>query len=199
MHSAGEISMASKFRRGARAYTQNGRSYVVDEVDDGVVYCLTESGAETEFAESSLMTEAEWHAKPSHKTGLLYERLKQARVYTAATPKLDPVAATEVLVKIERLRPGMLDFVAFTVAARSLTDAGDGGLVDQLSIVKCREIFESAKPELRASLLASIFGTPPDVLVGAGRLGENLMRAMIEKGMTAHETDFTIFSGRRRN
>ncbi len=191
--------MASKFRRGALAYTQNGRSYVVDEVDDGVVYCSTDSGAETEFAEASLMTEAEWNAKPSHRTGLLYEKLKASRAYTGTAPKVDRAAAEQVLAKIEGLRPGMLDFVAFTIAARSLTDAGDGGLVEQLSIVKCREVFESAKPELRTGLLASIFGTPPDVLAGAGKLGDNLMRAMIEKGMTTHESDFAVFSGRRRN
>jgi hypothetical protein len=190
--------MASKFRRGAIAYTQSGRSYTVDDVDGGMVYCSTPGGAETEFAEAALLTEAEWNARGGNKAGLVYERLKQNRLYTAAPPKLDRAATEAMLAKIERLAPGMLDFAAFTIAERILDEAGDRDLAAKLSIVKCREVFDAAKPELRASLLASILSTPPDILVNAGRLGDNLMRAMLEKGMAQHAPAFETFGDRRR-
>ena len=190
--------MASKFRRGATVYTANGRSYVVAEVDDGVVYCSTPGGAETEFAEANLLTEAEWTARSDNKAGLIYARLRQARAYAAPPPKLDRLGAEQVLAKIERLMPGMLDYAAFTIAARILVDSGDAALADELSIVKCREVFEAATPELRASLVASLLATPPDALIGAGRLGDNLMRAMLDKGVAGQEADFEAFGDRRR-
>ncbi len=191
--------MASKFHRGAVAYTSNGRSYVVDEVDDGIVYCSTESGAETEFAEVNLLTEAEWNARTDNKSGLVYARLKQARAYAAPPPKLDRAAAEQLLVKIERLMPGMLDYAAYTVASRILAEGGDGDLAPGLSIVKCREVFDAARPEQRAALLASILDTPAEALVGAGRLGDNLMRAMLEKGMAGQTEAFEEFGDRRRD
>ena len=48
-------------------------------------------------------------------------------------------------------------------------------------------------------LLASLLGTPPEVLVNAARLGDNLMRALIEKGMTAQATEFDEFCDRPRS
>ena len=92
----------------------------------------------------------------------------------------------------------MLDFTAFTIATRILSETGDDDLISKLSIAKCREVFDAAKPEIRASLLASVLATPPDVLIGAGRLGDNLMRAMIEKGMADHADQFDSFCDRRR-
>jgi hypothetical protein len=41
-------------------------------------------------------------------------------------------------------------------------------------------------------------GIAPDVLVGAARLGDNLMRAMITKGLAAREDAFEAFRSRRR-
>ncbi len=190
--------MASRFHRGAIAYTQNGRSYVVDEVDDGVVYCSTENGAETEFSEASLMTETEWNARSDNKSGLLYERLKQSRFYAPPSGKPDRAGAEQVLAKIERLQPGILDFAAFSTASRILTEAGDDALVAKLAVAKCRDIFEAAPPETRASLLAFMLGVQTDILIGAGRLGDNLMRAMIEKGMASHSDAFASFGSRRR-
>lgn len=191
--------MASKFRHGAIVYTQNGRRYTVDEVVDGMVYCSTPGGAETEFAEATLLTEAEWNARTDNKSGLVYERVKQSRLYAGAPMKLDRAAAEQLLAKIERLQPGILDFTAFTTATRILAETGDEEPAAKLSIAKCRAVFEAAKPEIRASLLASLLGTPPDVLVGAGRLGDNLMRAMLAKGMESHSDDFASFSDRRRD
>lgn len=190
--------MASKFRRGAIAYAPNGRSYIVDEVEDGVVYCSSANGAETEFSEASLLTEAEWATRSDNKIGLLYARLRQSRLYAAAPAKVDRAAADLMLAKIERLMPGILDFTAFTIAARILAEAGDAQLEAQLSITKCREIFDAAKAEVRAGLLASILGMQPDVLVGAGKLGDNLMRALIAKGMADRAAAFESFSDRRR-
>ncbi len=190
--------MASKFRRGATAYTSNGRSYVVDEVEDGVVYCSSENGAETEFSEASLLTEAEWEARSGGKRGLIYSQLRQSPLYGAVPPKVDRAGAEVVLAKIERLMPGILDFAAFTVASQILADAGEGRLEAELSIAKCREIFDAAKPEVRAGLLASILGMQPDVLVGAGALGDNLMRALLAKGMGDRAAAFENFGDRRR-
>jgi hypothetical protein len=191
--------MASKFHRGAIAYTQNGRSYIVDEVDGGVVYCSAESGAETEFPESALLTEAEWTARLDSKKGSLYARVKQGRLYSALPAKVDRAAAEQMLAKIERLKPGMLDYAAFTIAARTLAEAGDADQAADLSIVKCREIFDAAKPEIRAGLLAAIIDAPPAALVGAGRLGDNLMRALLDKGMIEHAAAFEEFGDRRRD
>jgi len=191
--------MASKFHRGAAAYTQKGQRYIVDDVEEGVVYCSTESGAETEFPESALLTETEWAARLDSKKGLIYARLKQGRLYTTPPAKVERAAAEQMLAKVERLKPGMLDFTAFTVASRSLAETGDADQAAELSIAKCREIFDAAKPELRASLLAAVIDAPPAALVGAGRLGDNLMRAMLDKGMAEHAAAFEQFSQRRRD
>ncbi len=190
--------MASKFRRGANVYTTNGRSYVVEEVADGVVYCSADNGAETEFSESSLLTEAEWFARSGGRIGVVYSRLRQSPRYVKVPPKVDRAGAEQVLAKIERLMPGILDFAAFTVAADILADDGDQKLEAELSIAKCREIFDAAKPEARAGLLASMLGMQPDVLVGAGKLGDNLMRALITKGMAERADAFESFGDRRR-
>jgi len=190
--------MVSKFRRGARVFTVNGRSYVVEEVADGVVYCSADNGAETEFSESSLLTEAEWNARSGGRIGLVYSRLRQSPRYGKAPAKVDRVGAELVLAKMERLMPGMLDFAAFTIAADILAADGDQKLEAELSIAKCREIFEAAKPEVRAGLLASLLGMQPDVLVGAGRLGDNLMRALIAKGLGDRAAAFDDFGSRRR-
>src|ERR1700722_1917176 len=191
--------MASKFHHGATAYTQNGHSYIVDDVEEGVVYCSAESGAETEFAESSLLTEAEWADRLDSKKGLLYARLKQGRLYTMLPAKVDRAAAEQMLAKIERLKPGMLDFTAFTVAARTLAETVDVDQAAELSIAKCRRIFDEAKPEIRATLLATIIDAPPLALVSAGRLGDNLMRAMLDKGMAEHAAAFQDFGDRQRD
>ena len=190
--------MASKFRRGVIVYAANGKSYVVEEVAGGVVYCSADNGVETEFAESSLLTEAEWTARSGGKAGLVYARLRQSPLYVKPPPKVDRASAELVLAKIERLMPGMLDFAAFTIAARILADWDDAKLEAELSIAKCREIFEAAKPEVRAGLLATILGMQPDVLTGAGKLGDNLMRALIAKGLGDRTTSFESFANRRR-
>lgn len=189
--------MASKFRLGTTAYTQDGRRYFVDDVDAGIVYCSSQSGAETEFPETQLLTEAEWKARSDGKRTDLYPRLKQAPAYTSA-PRLDRAAAEQMLLKVGRLAPSVLDFVAHDVAARILTDNGDGDLVAGLSIIKCRAIFDSADPAVRAGILAQALGLAPDVLVGAARLGDNLMRAMLDKGLAAHSDAYEAFQGRRR-
>ena len=189
--------MASKFHRGAIVYTQNGRRYTVEDVDDGVVYCTLPNGAETEFSEVSLLTEAEWLARTDNKAGLVYGKLKQAKVYLTAAPKLDRAAAEQVLAKIDRLKPGILDFIAFTVATRALSESGEAAPAN-LSIAKCREIFDAARPEARATLAASILLTPPEAFVGAGKLGDNLMRAMIEKGTAGQAEAFEEFCDRPR-
>ena len=91
--------MVTKFRRGAIAYTQNGRSYVVDEVADSTVYCSSENGAETEFSEATLLTELEWAARSDNKSGLVYAKLRQSRLYSSSLPKLDRAGAEQVLTK----------------------------------------------------------------------------------------------------
>ena len=189
--------MASKFRLGATVYTQDGRRYFVEEVDDGIVYCSSDSGAETEFPESKLMTEAEWKARSEGKRTDLYPRLKQAPPYTSA-PRLERAAAEQMLMKVDRLAPSMLDFVAHAVAARILEASGDGDLVEGLSIIRCRAVFDSAEPAARAGILAQMLGVAPDVLVGAARLGDNLMRAMLDKGLASQAEAYEAFQSRRR-
>src|SRR5665213_3408238 len=197
--------MASKFRRGGTVYDKHGRAYVVEDVEGGIVYCSTESDVETEFPEASLVTEAEWNARHTRTANdqrgplgdRVYERVKASRVYMMPTAKLDPAASREVLAKVERLLPGILNFTALVTAERALDAEGDGGLSD-LSLVKCREVFDAAKPEIRASLVAGLFGSSPEVFVGLGRLGDNLMRAMLEKFLDAYGTEFNQFRAGRR-
>jgi hypothetical protein len=191
--------MPGKFPRGAIVFTQNGRRYTVEEITDGTVYCVGDNGAETEFAESALLTEAEWGARDEKRAGNVYDRIKRARPYAGPPAKLDHGAATTVLARVDKLSPGILDFAAFTVAGRILAETGEANLAERLSISKCRAVFEAASPEIRASLLASLLSTPPDVLMGAARLGDNLMRALIEKGMAAQADAFDEFCDRPRS
>jgi len=190
--------MAVRFRTGSVAYAKDGRTYVVDEVDDGIVYCTSPGGAETEFAEALLMTEEEWSSRSGGRRGTLYERLRRAGAYVAPAGKFDRAAVTQLLTKLDRLSPGLLDFAAFTVATRVMTTSGDQDLLGELSIVKSREVFDAASPESRANLLAGMLGATLDVLIGAGRLGDNLMRAMIAKGLAAHGDAFEDFGNRPR-
>lgn len=190
--------MTARFTRGAVAYARDGRSYVVDEVEGGVVYCTASNGAEAEFPESALLNEAEWAARSDGRRDVSYLRLQQSRAFTAMGVKLDRTAAEQALAKIERLSPGILDFAAYTVATRVLTENGDEALVPGLSIVKCRAVFDAARPEIRANLVAGILGAPAAALVDAGRLGDNLMRAMLEKGLAAQAQAFESFGDRPR-
>ncbi len=196
--------MAAKFRRGAIAYDKQGRSYVVENVEEGIVYCSTESGAETEFPEAALATEAEWktrHTRSDQKHGpvgeRLYERVKASRLYLAPTGRLDAAASQEVLAKVERLLPGMLDFAAVITAERALDADGDAGQ-SELSTAKCREIFDAARPETRAMLMAGFFNTRPEVFVGAAKLGDNLWRAMLAKFTDTYGPEFDQFKRVKR-
>lgn len=196
--------MPGKFPRGAIAYTQNGRRYTVEEIADGTAYCVGDNGAETEFAESALFTEAEWAARSEKRSGNVYDRIKRARPYAAPTHrdskgKLDRNAATTVLARVDKLSPGILDFTAFTIAGRILAETGEAHLADGLSIGKCRAVFDAAPVEIRASLLAALLSTPLDVLLNAARLGDNLMRALIEKGMATQAEAFDAFCDRPRS
>jgi hypothetical protein len=191
--------MPGKFPRGSIAYTQNGRRYTVEDVADGTVYCLGDNGAETEFAESALMTESEWAARSEKRAGNVYDRIKRSRLYIVPTGKLDPATSTTLLARADKLSPGLLDYAAFTVAGRVLAEANEAHLADKLSISKCRAVFETASPEIRAGLLATLLATPAEVLLNAARLGDNLMRALIDKGMAAQADSFEEFCDRPRS
>jgi hypothetical protein len=190
--------MASRFRRGALAYAKDGRSYTVQSVEDGMVYCASDSGAEAEFPEASLFTEAEWAARSDGRRDGLYGRLKQARAYAAPPRGLDRKAAEQLLARIERLSPGILDFTAFTTATRVLEETGEHDFVAGLSIPKCRDVFDAASPETRASLLAGLLGAQPQALIDAARLGENLLRALLDKGLESRAEEYEAFCDRPR-
>jgi hypothetical protein len=191
--------MPQKFRRGAVAYTENGRRFTVESVEDGTAYCVGDNGAETEFAEAALLSEAEFLARSEKRAGNVYDKIKRARPYMMASGRLDRAAATSVLTRIEKLNPGILDFTAFITASRILTDAGEAAAIDSLSISKCRTVFDAASPEIRASLLATLLATPADRLIDAAPLGDNLLRALVEKGMTAQADAFEEFCDRPRS
>lgn len=190
--------MPSKFQPGAAAYTKDGRRYVVDEVEGGMVYCSSPGGAETEFPEAQLMNEAEWSTRSGGRKEMLYARLKQSRIYAPYKGSLDRAAAEQLLAKAERVKPGILDFTAFMAARRVMEEADAPDFVAALSIVKCREIFDAAQPQTRATLLAGLIGSPIDVVIGAVALGDNLMRAMIDKGLASSAVSYEEFSTRRR-
>lgn len=190
--------MSQRFRPGAAAYAKDGRRYVIEDVEDGIAYCTSPNGVETEFPESALMTEAEWAARSDGRRDTLYARLRQSPAYAAAPPRLDPRAAEAALAKIERMSPGILDFTAFAAARQFLADQNESAFLSSLSIVKCRAVFDDARPELRAQLLARLLGQQAETLVNAGQLGDNLVRAILDKGMAVHTEDFDEFCDRPR-
>lgn len=181
--------MLPRFPEGSSAYDKDGRAYTVEEVDGGMVYCTASNGVETEFPETALMNEAEWAARSDGRRDDSYVRIKQSRAYLALTGGISKSAAEKLLARADSLFPGILDFIAYTVAARSLRENRDAVLVAGLSIIKCREVFEAAKPEVRAAVMAGALSAAPDKLVSGAELGDNLLRAMIEKGLNAQEFD----------
>jgi hypothetical protein len=192
--------MKSRFPRGSTVYAKDGRSYIVEEVADGIVYCTTSSGAETEFPEAMLKSEAEWTAatKDRPKREVSYTRLKQSRHFLPANEKLDASASTRMLSKADQVSPGLIDFAAIAIATRILAEHKENDLADELSVRKCREIFDAATPAVRARLLAELLGARPDALVSAGGLGDNLLKAMIAKGLEAHAVAYDAFLDRPR-
>ena len=188
--------MPKRFPPGAAAYAKDGRRYVVEEAAGGIAYCIAPGGAETEFPEAQLMTEAEWSARGGNRRDLIYAKVKQARGYAAYKGPIDRAAAEHFLKRADQLFPGLLDFAAFSAASRALDEIGDRALIPDLSIIKCREVFEAATPQTRATLLAGVLGAVPDKIVAGAGLGDNLARAMIEKGLDA--AAFEAFGARRR-
>jgi hypothetical protein len=190
--------MASRFQPGVRAYDKDGRSYTVEVVDGGTVYCTASNGLETEFPESLLLTESQWTARGDGRRDISYARLKQARAYTATMEKVDRTTAEHLLMKAERLSPSVLDYTAFATAQRVLAENKDDDMIASLSIVKSREIFNESKPEIRAVLLAGVLGARLEALVSVAKVGDNVLRAMIEKGLATHGEDFEDFQDRPR-
>ena len=197
---------STRFPRGSTAYAvKDGRSYIVEECADGVAYCTTESGGEFEFPESALLTETEWVARRNVRaagTGggvgreVSYPRIEKARHYLPGGEKLDAGAAEQMLAKAQRVNPSFLDFVAFTIAARILTEHKEQDLIPQLSVRRCRAIFNAAPPAVRARLVADILEARPDALVSAGSLGDNVLKAMIAKGLELRAAAFEDFQDR---
>ena len=192
--------MRTRFPRGSTVFAKDGRSYIVEDVADGIVYCTTSSGAETEFPESKLMSEAEWAAKT--KIGLQrevsYGRLTQSRHFMPAGETFEAAAAERLLVRAESLSPGILDFAALTVARRVLAEQKEEALVEQLSVRKCRQVFDAAPPAVWARLLADLLGARADALVSAGGLGEHLLKAMVAKGLEPLQGAYDAFQDRPR-
>ncbi|HCX14737.1 MAG TPA: hypothetical protein DGZ24_05415 [Rhodospirillaceae bacterium] len=181
--------MSTRFTEGAAAYDKNGRSYTVEEVDGGMVYCIASNGVESEFPEESLMNEVEWTTRSDGRRDGAYARIKQSRAYHPAVVGVSISAAEKMLKHGENLFPGLLDFIAFSTAARVLRESHEEELVARLSIIKCREVFDSVPPEVRVSCLAKVLGVAPEKLAGGADLGDNLLRAMIEKGIDAAAFD----------
>ena len=194
--------MVSRFSPGATVYGKDGRSYVVEAVDSGTVYCTASNGAETEFPETTLFTEAEWATRAAQskhgKREVPYQRLKQSRHYAGTAAKVNRAAAEQLLARLTRLMPSLLDFVAFTVAGDILAETHDDDLIEHLSIIKCREIFDAASPEVRAALAARVLETQPEALVSAAGLGDNLVMAMVTKGLEPRNQDYEDFQDRPR-
>jgi len=192
--------MPNRFPRGSTVYAKDGRSYVVEEVADGIVYCTAANDAETEFPESTLMTEDEWkgQTRAGVRREISYDRIRQARHFIPTGEKLDAAASEQMLTKADKLSPGLLDFAALSVAERILGEHKEDHLISQLSVRKCREVFNAAPPAVRARLLAELLGARPDALVSGARLGENLLKAMIVKGLEPLQDDYEAFQDRPR-
>ncbi|MCC6912912.1 MAG: hypothetical protein IT566_04360 [Rhodospirillaceae bacterium] len=194
--------MVSRFAPGATVYGKDGRSYTVEAVDSGTVYCTASNGAETEFPEATLFTETEWAeraAQSKHgKREVPYPRLRQSRHFASTAAKVTAAASEQLLSRVSRLMPSLLDFVAFTVASDILAETHDDDLIEHLSIVKCRQVFDAASPEVRASLVARVLAAQPEALVSAAGLGDNLVQAMVTKGLEPLEQAYEDFQDRPR-
>jgi len=190
------MALATRFAAGAVAYGKDGKRYTVDEAVHGLVYCHSDNGAEVEFSDEQLTTAAEWSGRGGIALAQLYERMKHTEVYARPKGELDKVGSELLLKKAASLFPGMLDFAAFETAKRALADISCERFLDDLSIIKCRAVFDAAAPETRATLLANLVGASPERLVSAARIGDNLTRAMIEKGLNT--ASFEAFGSRRR-
>jgi len=189
--------MAERFQRGGVAYAKDGRKYRVDDVEDGIVYCSASSGAETEFAPDQLLNQTEWDTRGKAERDKVYGRLKLSDAYAKPGPRLDKGAGEKALAVIGRLMPALLDFAAYRIAVDFLTQAGEEALVAGLSIVKCRAVFDAASLAVRIGLLARILGVPPKTLTDAAQIGDNLMRAILSKGMESYEESLADFRARR--
>ena len=190
--------MTERFPAGSTAYTKDGRTYIVDEAEGGIVYCSLPNGTETDFPESALFNEDEWAAHSGGSDDILYGRIKRAKAFASPAAPLNRIASEKILTRSEKLSPGLLDFAAFTIATRSLTDSGHSDQADGLSIIKCRDVFDDHTPEVCVSALASVLGADAAVLVSVADLGDNLLRAMIDKGMAVHRNAFEDFCDRPR-
>lgn len=194
--------MVSRFSPGATVYGKDGRSYTVEAVDAGTVYCTATNGAETEFPEATLFTEGEWAERAAQsrhgKREVPYPRLKQSRHYASTSAKINRLAAEQLLSRVSRLMPSLLDFVAFTVAGDILAETHDDDLIEHLSIIKCRQVFDAASPEVRASLVARVLEAQPEALVSAAGLGDNLVLAMVTKGLEPLNQAYEDFQDRPR-
>jgi hypothetical protein len=194
--------MAHRFSPGDTVYGKDGRAYTVEAIDGNTVYCTSSNGTETEFPLDMLFTQSTWtqsDARPRHdKREISYPRLAQSRHYIPGPTKIAPAAAEHMLGRTNALFPSLIDFAAFTVAARFLAEHKDDDLIDQLSIVKSRAVFDGAPSTVRARLLAEMLEAQPEALVSAAGLGDNLLRAMIDKGMAEHERAYDEFQDRPR-
>jgi hypothetical protein len=189
--------MAERFARGGVAYAKDGKKYRVDDVEDGTVYCSSPSGAETEFAAEHLLSEAEWESRSARDRDKIYGRLKLSDAYTNPGVRLDKGAGERVLAAIGRLMPELLGFAAYQIAADLLQQGGDGTLVSSLSVAKCRAVFDEATLDVRIGLLARVLGVAPKTLIDAGQIGDNLMRAILAKGIAAQEEKLAAFRAGR--
>lgn len=190
--------MSARFSVGSKAIAKDGRIYTVDEVTGGMVYCRSATGIETEFPEANLATETEWAAQADGRRDLAYSRIRQSPAFTTPAGKLDRAGSERLLAQADRVVLGLLDFVAFTAAGRVLEDQKDHAGAENLSIIKCRKVFDAATPEVRVSLMASVLGTQADTLLGAARLGDNMAKAMIDKGLALRAESFEDFCDRPR-
>ncbi len=190
--------MTAKFKPGSIVYAKDGRSYTVEVVDGGTVYCTASNGIETEFPAESLVSESDWSTQSDGRREISYTRIKQSRFYGTSPDRIETAMAEQVLSKAERLSPSVLDFTAFTIAQQILVDNKNDDQLEGLSIVKSRQIFDEAAAAVRVRLLAQILGVKQDNLASAVRLGDNLMRAMLDKGLAAHGTAFDDFLDRPR-
>jgi hypothetical protein len=192
------LNMTERFPPGSTAYTKDGRAYTVEEVAGGIAYCSLPNGTETDFPESQLLTAAEWSGQSGGQDDVLYGRIGRAKPYTAPAAKIDGSAAEKVVQRADKLSPGLIDFAAFTIAQRALTDSGHTVQSEGLSIIKCRKVFDERPPEVQLNALAFVLGADTKVLAGMANVGDNLIRAVLDQGLAPHAAAFEEFCDRPR-
>jgi hypothetical protein len=161
----------TRFRRGAAAYGKDGSRYEVEDVEDGTVYCRSSNGAETDFPAEQLMTEGgmvgalRWQAREGLREAVRLEDFQHGR----CRPERGPHRQR----RSPRLHGSCPAFSTTPPLRPQAKSWPKPATAIWPRVCRCRNVervYEAAKPEVQAGIVAHALGIQPSVLVSAGQL-----------------------------